>query len=186
MAGGAEHLIGPAEFEQIIRSARRAVFRLETRQVYREPSEAAWVAAFHCGDRFPPDCPEQDEWEAMLRARTNAGVLFQRVHVVREPLTPYLQFELCWAYPPNARNGELIWVADGTDGWPPGVPQHDFWVIDGARYDCHYTGDGRFLGVTPVGWRVPTMGWVLTALRQSVPLREFLTDRPWLAARALA
>lgn len=185
MASGAERLINGREFERILRGARQAVFRLETLPEYREPSEQAWVTAFARGDWWPPACPEQDEWEAMLRAKTAAGVLFQRVHVVTEPLSPYLRFELCWAYPPNAAAGEQIRVADASRGWPDKVPRFDFWVIDGYRYDISYSANGTLFGVTGRGWRKETYPWVLAAIRQSVPLADFLAARPQLSARAL-
>lgn len=186
MASGAEQLITSREFERILRGARQAVFRLETLPEYREPSEQAWLRAFTRGDWWPPACPEQDEWEAMLRAKVAAGVLFQRVHVVTEPLSPYLQFELCWAYPPNAAAGERIRIADASRGWPDRVPRFDFWVIDGSRYDVAYSRDGQLFGVTARGWRRETHPWVLASIRQSTPLEVFLAARPQLSARALS
>jgi len=38
--------------------------------------------------------------------RGEGGKVFQRVHVVCEPLTDYLRYELGWSYPPNVEAGE--------------------------------------------------------------------------------
>ena len=42
----------------------------------------------------------------MLAANHRAGRVQQRVHVVAEPLTAYLRYELTWQYGPNAAAGE--------------------------------------------------------------------------------
>ena len=76
----------------------------------------------------------------------------QRVHVVVEPLTAYLRYELAWSYTPEA--GEDIRIIPVQTGqWPAGLPGlgGDFWLFDSARLlrmhydpagpaDCRRTG----------------------------------------------
>lgn len=175
-------LVTGDEFEARIRACRRLVFRLETLQTYRGSGEDAWIDAFHRGDPSPPPEPAQDEWEDMIRSMTAAGVTFQRVHVVTEPLSDYMRFELAWAYPPNAVAGEKIRIADATDGWPPGVPRLDFWILDGERFDGVYDPDGTWHGV-----RAAELGdapdWHASAVAESIPLRDYLAERPDLEQR---
>lgn len=178
-------LVTGDEFEQRIQEATRLVFRFEALQHYEGSGEDAWMEAFHRGDRVPPPEPAQDEWEAMIRARTAAGVTFQRVHVVVEPLTPYMCFELSWAYPPNARAGERIRIADGTRAWPPGVPHRDFWLLDSQRYDAEYELDGTWKGVRAVDTG-PAHAWHAAAVAESIPLRDYLQRRPDLLERVAA
>ncbi|ANY08064.1 DUF6879 family protein [Pseudonocardia sp. HH130630-07] len=181
-------LLDGADVESAIRGCRRLVFRLETLQVYRGSGEDEWIGAFLGGaDRPPPD-PAQDGWESMLRSMTAAGVTVQRVHVVVEPLTDYMRFELAWAYPPNARAGEDIRIADGSDGWPPGVPRRDFWILDDQVLDAHYEPDGTWRGVSPN--RESSALDDATAVRaralsSAVSLSDFVRQRPDLASRVL-
>ncbi len=58
------------------------------------------------------------EWITLVRDRTAAGCTMQRVHVVKEPITDYLRFELTWGYQPNVDAGEDI----GIVPVPPGNP----------------------------------------------------------------
>ena len=55
----------------------------------------------------------------MIKAAVEAGKVFQRVHVVTEPLTDYLRYELGWSYPPNIEAGEDIRILPTQQGrWP--------------------------------------------------------------------
>lgn len=182
-------LVTGDEFEQRIRASRRIVFRLETLQEYRGSGEDEWIEAFEAGATQPPPEPAQDEWEAMIRGMTAAGTLFQRVHVVLEPLTRYLRFELAWAYPPNVAAGEDVRIIDATNAWPTDVPRHDFWILDDEVYDGVYDPDGTWHGVRPQ--RVPaalaaSLRARQAAVTQSEPLQRYLAKHPDVAARVAA
>lgn len=68
-----------------------------------------------------------------------------RVHVIEEPLSDYIRYELA-AYTPNVDAGEdvrVISVARGS--WPNGVPRHDFWLFDDERlWLMEYDPGGTF------------------------------------------
>lgn len=115
-----------------LRTFRYSVFRLETLQVYSDPGEVAGIAAFGRGESPPPRAAEV-EWSAMLRANRDAGRVQQRVHVVVEPISDYLAYELCWEYGRNAAAGEDIRIIPVTSRWPDDVPRSDFTLFDSRR-----------------------------------------------------
>lgn len=180
-----------AEFEAKFRRFHYSVFRLETLQVYRGSGEDEWIAAFEAGHPAPPPDPEQDAWEEMIRANRRAGRVMQRVHVVAEPVSDYMAFELTWAYAPNVTAGEDIRVIPVRDGrWPEDVPRGDFWLFDSTElFDARYTDDGTWLGVAPVtdpARIVQACRARAAALHQAQPWRDYMAARPQLAARVPA
>ena len=90
-------LIPPAapEFIGKFHQFRYSVFRLETLQSYGNSGEDADFKAFVAGQPKPAN-PAHEQWQAMVRAKVQAGGLMQRVHVVTEPLSQYMQLELTW------------------------------------------------------------------------------------------
>lgn len=147
-------LISPEseEFGALFGSFAHSVFRLETLQVYRGQRDLDLLDRFLEGKPRPPD-PAKAEWTAMITSNVQAGKAVQRVHVVLEPLTDYLRFELTWGYEPNVAAGEDIRIIPvGQDNsWPVDVPHHDYWLFDSAGlYDMHYDSDGVWLGAEHV------------------------------------
>jgi hypothetical protein len=176
------------EFDARFRQFRSSVFRLETLQVYRGSGEDDALAAFQAGLAEPPEDPEQTDWEEMIRENLRAGRVMQRVHVVCEPFTPYMRFELTWAYAPNVAAGEDIRVIPVREHeWPPEIPRQDFWLFDDVDlFAAHYAEDGMWLGVEAVDDLAQVDAareWRDTALRLAVPWREYVARRPELVAR---
>jgi hypothetical protein len=176
------------EFDARFRQFRSSVFRLETLQVYRGSGEDDAIAAFQAGVAEPPDDPEQTDWEEMIRANLRAGRAMQRVHVVIEPLSPYMRFELTWAYAPNVAAGEDIRIIPVSENeWPSELPRQDFWLFDDVElFVAHYADDGLWLGVEPVADPAQLEAarrWRDAALRLALPWRAYIAERPELAAR---
>lgn len=182
-------LVTSDDFEaQFHRLFRQSVFRLETLQVYRGSGEDAAIAAFYAGHPAPPHDPTQTEWESLIRGHRRAGRLLQRVHVVAEPVSDYMRFELTWAYAPSVRAGEDIRIIPVTaDSWPDDLPRHDFWLFDSTTlFDACYTSDGTWLGVQPVAEParvVQARRWRDAALHRGQPWADYIAVRPYLAAR---
>jgi hypothetical protein len=127
---------------------RYSAFRLETLQTYAASSEDESYAAFQRGEPERPQDPEEVAWSAMLRANREAGRIQQRVHVVTEPLTDYMAYELTWEYGPHWTAGEDIRIIPAGDTWPSDVPRADFWLFDARLiFRLHYASDGTWLGV---------------------------------------
>lgn len=77
-----------------------------------------------------------------------AGRACRRVHVVTEPLTPYLRYEFAAPYARSAASGEQIrLLIIARTSWPPGVPDYDFWVFDQEVWVMRYDHAGRFAQV---------------------------------------
>ena len=152
-------------------------FRLETRQRYEEPGEAGPLRSFLAGQE-PATYPAKEAWLAVVRAGVAAGKVLQRVHVVSEPLTDYLRFEIGWSYQLNAGAGEDIRISRAAAA----LPADDYWLFDSrALARLHYDDDGALTGVelTADPAVVVQAGyWRDVALHLAVPLRN------WRAVRA--
>lgn len=184
-------LLTGEEFGILLRAASRSVFRLETLQTYRGSGEDEWIAAFHAGSPAPPPDPAQDDYEAIVAALRGRGGAWRRVHVVHEPLSDYVRYELAWAYALNVAAGEDIRIITTAPGkWPGGVPRLDFWLVDDTVYVPRYAADGTWLGtVEPpqVTWRTGVAHrWRAAAWQLGQPWAEWIAARPQLAARVPA
>jgi hypothetical protein len=113
----------------------------------------------------------------------------QRVHVVTEPLTDYMRFELTWAYAPNVAAGEDIRIVPvGPDRpWPADLPHEDFWLFDSSvLYAARYADDGYWLGVESVTDPtaiVAACRWRDAALHLAQLWADYVATRPSLVDR---
>lgn len=132
------------DWEQMFRGVRSSWFRLETLQAYDVHYEAEEFASFqHTGTVDMTAGP----WQHMISDHVAHGRRLQRVHVVVEPVSDYLRYELA-VYARNAAAGEdirLIPVAKRN--WPEQVPeQDDFWLLDDRDvWAMRYDSTGAFL-----------------------------------------
>lgn len=128
-------MIGTEGFRSAFESARHSIFRLETLQHYEgDPN----FDRFMTGGTWN-DTDSKRHWVDLVRRRTQDGVVMRRVHVVTEPWSDYVRFEIAWSYPPNVTAGEDIRIITGTAPWPG----PDFWMFDDRSvWLMHYTGDG--------------------------------------------
>jgi hypothetical protein len=125
---------------------RRSAFRLEQLDRYVAANEAEPFRRFLAGE--PQDPSWRGPWKEFVRAALRDGKQMARVHVVREPLSDYLEFELTCSYPANVNAGEDVRVLRRTI-WPHlrGLPDHDYWLFDNAVAAVMiYDEDGNFLG----------------------------------------
>lgn len=178
---GVEQLV--AEFSTFWYS----VFRLETLQVYADAAEDANIAAFRRGDPRPPPDPVEDKWDAMLRAHRGAGRVQQRVHVITEPITEYLAYELTWEYGLHTAAGEDIRIITATDCWPDDVPQFDFTLFDSRTlFRLNYGPDGALLSADATTEPTRVAGACFArdaALYHGMPWREYMSRHPDLVRR---
>src|SRR5260370_3848290 len=94
-------------------------YRLETLQRYEDDSETVMLRSFLAGEPQPHD-HGKEQWTARITAAVASGRRMQRVHVVVEPVSDYLRFELAWSYGPNVAAGEDIGIVPVSSGqWPP-------------------------------------------------------------------
>jgi hypothetical protein len=138
MTVGVSRTLTRDELRALFESATRSVFRLEAQQVYDAPGEAERRQAFVAGREGWQRSPE-DESLRMVRETTARGVAWSRVHVLEEPLTDYLRFELA-AYHENEAAGEVVWIANRATHPDLAGLNEDFVLIDDRvgvlfRYD---------------------------------------------------
>lgn len=164
-------------FQQLFATVRRSWFRLETLQRYDDEYERQEFADFLRGE--PVDLTP-GPWQEMIRGHRAAGRTLARVHVIEEPHSDYIRYELA-GYPVNVEAGEDVRVIPVRAGeWPHGVPRHDFWLFDDDYlWLMDYDSKGTLRDVV----REPDRGivaqhrqWREAALAQSIPLRRYLSN----------
>jgi hypothetical protein len=125
----------------------------------------------------------------MVRAHRAAGKVWQRAHVVREPISDYMAYELTWEYGPHVAAGEDIRIIAVTAGeWPADVPTAaDFWLFDSHEvFGLGYDDAGRWLGARRVIDPVAVADACLirdAALHQSIPWADYISRHPELIKR---
>ena len=180
-------LPGADRLASAFRTFRYSVFRLETLQAYVDPVEIRGLAAFQRGDPEPPPDPVEAEWSALLRAHRDAGRTQQRVHVVTEPISDYLAYELTWEYAPHSAAGEDIRIIPITGGWPDDVPRADFTLFDASvLFQLSYGSDGTWLGAEPLTNPASVAAACFArdaALHQAMPWAQYMTRHSGLVQR---
>jgi len=173
-----ESLEDPA-FGALFTGFLHTAYRFEQMQVYDVGYENLSLRRFLDGE--PASDPAQDEWTGMVRDAVGAGKTFQRVHLVSEPLTDYLRYEMAIWYPLNTDAGEDIRILSAR---PPGVslPDWDYWLFDSRHlWIMEYDRTGRFLGteeVTDTGQIVQHAYWRDAALHQAIRFSEYAQRVP--------
>jgi hypothetical protein len=80
-----------------------------------------------------------------------SGKSMSRVHVISDPLTPYLKFEIDWGYVRNQEVGEQIYILhdSGAREFISDKPLFDFWLFDESIVALmKYDDEGHFLGAS--------------------------------------
>jgi hypothetical protein len=180
--------LGSAEFGQLFTEVKRSWFRLETLQHYDVSGEQEQFDAFQAGKATMPYDPADAEWSTMVSGHIAAGRTLQRVHVVAEPLSPYVQYELTWGYRPALEAGEDIRVIPCAEGaWPNGLPEaHDFWLLDEALWLMAYDPDGRPLYADHITDQTRVkqhLSWRDVAITRSIPVDDYIAQTAQLRER---
>jgi hypothetical protein len=164
-----------------LEAARHSIFRLEALQVYAGSGEDEALAAFRTGGE-PVRPRDKDAYTAMVRAAVGRGCTVQRVHVVTEPLSEYLQWELRYSYPLNVEAGEDVRIA--VTATEPRIP--DFWLLDDRLvfWPVHGVGGvlrGHQVTTDPTGLSGARY-WRDATLRIAVPWAEYMQRAETLRA----
>ena len=157
--------------------AKESAFRLETLPQYLVPQEAELFASWKAGEPIPVRTPENHEGIARLQRDAARGFRRYRVHILDQPLTAYLRFEL-YLYLDGVAVGSEISVVD-RDTHPVLSELHeDFWLYDdeiGVR--MFYDGEGHFLYPELIDDLEPYRRMRDTALRHAEPLTDYLARK---------
>lgn len=157
---------------------RASAFRLECRQHYDNPAEREWFARYLRAGEVPVFTPDNDSWCKLVAEAKAADKTVQRVHLVREPPSDYVRFELeCQRASVDA--GEDIRVVPYQDPERHPLARHgrleDFWLFDDEIVvELDYDQGGRFLGAREVPDSLARYRNLRDqAMRQSVSLKEY-------------
>jgi hypothetical protein len=133
------------DWQRFFDSFTHSAWRLELHPVYTMPQEAEAISRWRAGER-----PPEDYWSPWMERVAGYRVSDRgigRVHVVRRPLSEYLQFEIDGYYRHHVRAGEDIRILDLTGEADPGLPDHDFWLFDERQVvQMLYRPDGTQIG----------------------------------------
>jgi len=142
--------IAVSELGAAFKKFNNNAFRLELLPAYKVPSETDAFADFLAGREKPSGFNEG--WNTILRESRDRNAQIHRVRLLEEE-TPYINFEIEWAYKTNLIHGEVIRKttrqnleeAAATNGL---LFLKDFWMFDeSAVFVMNYDFFGRFCGV---------------------------------------
>ncbi len=165
------------DLRHIVGQAKESAFRLETLSQYLVPGEAERFAMWNAGEPLSLRTPENSEWMARLQHDIVGGFRWYRVHILDQPLTSYLRFEL-YSYLEGVAVGNEIYVAD-RDSHPELTELHeDFWLYDDKiAVRMIYDDEGRFLYPARIDDTEPYREIRDTALRHAEPLTDYLARK---------
>jgi len=175
------NVITPAEVEAGLSDGSlfdHSAWRLETLDWYTSPATEARLARFLAGE--PVTAAERAGWLAMLRRSRAAGKTMARVHIIAEPMTDYLKYELA-CYESSVEAGEDIRILRADVAAGLDLPDFDYWLFDDLRAAVQYYGDrGRWLRaeiVTDPGFVAACRRWRDVAMSRAIPLDSFMAER---------
>ncbi|WP_233520341.1 DUF6879 family protein [Prauserella sp. PE36] len=121
--------LGPGELGALLDTVRRSSWRWECQGHYAvdEGELDAWRAG------QPIEETDEDRvWHAYIRRLRAAGILFERVRMLTDPLTEYLRWMLSITHA-NIEAGEDIRWIDQHQATRLGMPGYDFYILDDDR-----------------------------------------------------
>jgi hypothetical protein len=161
------------EFREVMNTATKYRFRLETLPQYLVPQEEEEFAEWQAGVRRLDD-PETTDWLARIKRDTASGFRWHRVHILDYPLCDYSEFEL-YSYQANRAAGEDVYIANRA--WNDELKDlhEDFWLADDKiAIRMVYDTEGHFLRPEPIDDVAPYLEIRERALRHAVGLTEYL------------
>lgn len=165
----------------LYRTCRFSACRLETLQQYATSGDEERRRAFRAGEPLPPPGPGKLDDLRLIAQLRKAGRQVGRVHVVDQPLSDYMRYELA-VYAENVAAGEDVRIADRSRHPELADLGQDFALFDAETGEPQvilfgYDVDGSLLGYRHATDR-PTIArcqrQYRLALARSVPLAEFM------------
>jgi hypothetical protein len=168
------------EYHALFDRAQHSVFRLELLQHYADPDEAEAIRRWQAGEPVQRHS-DADWWAELVRRMHARGGAVQRVHVVVEPPSDYIHFELAM-YAFNVADGEDVRILPvGSLDQLVDLPGHDFWLFDSQTLAVlRYTEAGELDTVEVVDDPAAVVRhnrWRDVALAQAIPYRDYMLTR---------
>jgi hypothetical protein len=156
----------------------RTAYRLELLDWYTSPTTEVRLARFLAGEKVTP--AERSGWLSMLAAARAAGRTMARVHVIADPLTDYLRYELA-CYESSVEAGEDIRILPAELAAELDLPDFDYWLFDDSQVAVNYYGErGLWLRaeiVTEPAFVADCRRWRDQALSQATPYSNYMAER---------
>ena len=157
---------------------QRSAYRLELLDWYTSPATERRLARFLAGEKVT--AAERASWLTTVRKAKAAGATMTRVHVVAEPLSDYLRYELN-CYESSVAAGEDVRILPADQATGIDLPAFDYWLFDDERAAIqHYGVRGTWLGaslVTDLAFIKSCQRWRDATLSMATPLDAFMADR---------
>jgi hypothetical protein len=115
-------------FEEEFDRFARTAFRLETRQDYTGATGPRYDY-WRRGEPMPERSPRTSLWLARVAKTTRAGKRWQRAHIVEQPLSEYMRYEMV-VYAENVAAGEEIRIVDRNAHPALDTLADDYWLFD--------------------------------------------------------
>jgi hypothetical protein len=175
-------MVNVISFEQLVQDFdslfRCRIFRLEGLDYYDAENEHEPYARFLAGD--PADWAWREPWKRLVQGVRASGRTMQRVHIVSEPVSDYVQFELLRVYPANVEAGEDVRILSrkaANDLW---LGPYDYWLFDdGLAAILVYDSSGRVKRVE-MDRDASTLDWLRherdEALSLAIPLAQYVAE----------
>jgi hypothetical protein len=176
----------PAEIERGFAEGTlfdHSAYRLELLDWYTSPKTEQRLARFLAGEKVT--AAERAGWLSMLDGYRAAGKTIARVHVIAEPISDYLKYELA-CYESSVAHGEDIRILDADVADRLDLPVFDYWLFDeafpGKAWAAvqRYAGRGLWLGAdvsADPGFVADCSRWRQTAMSNAVPLSNYIAER---------
>jgi hypothetical protein len=156
----------------------RTAYRLELLDWYTSPATERRLARFLAGEKVT--AAERAGWLSMLAAMRAAGKTMSRVHVIAEPLTDYLRYELA-CYESSVEAGEDIRILPADVATELDKPDFDYWLFDDVRVAVNYYGErGLWLRaeiVTEPAFVADCRHWRDQTLSKAIPYSDYMAHR---------
>ena len=143
---GRREPISAEEFEELLRSASRRIFRVEALPEYNVPADRAIYDEFARGVPLPPiNSCAMTQWFESIRKHCERGVRFQRLRLMPKQMTPYLRYEIDWCYTYSNDFGEETRFHQLSPTNQNSLT--DFYVVDDSKLiHIEYGAGGTWLG----------------------------------------
>lgn len=156
----------------------RSAYRLELLDWYTTPATERRLARFLAGEKVT--AAERSGWLSMLATARSTGKTMARVHVIADPLSDYLRYELA-CYESSAVAGEDIRILPAKLTAGLDLPDFDYWLFDDSRAAVQYYGErGAWLRaeiVTDPSFVADCRHWRDEALSRAIPYSDYMADR---------
>lgn len=149
-----EEPLGADAFDLLFGTFHESAFRLQTLPAYGVQTEDAEFEAWQRGEAAPSR--DNHPWFLNMKASIEAGKIWEVIHVVPDPITPYLEYVFAWWHTVGLALKEKIGIIKKENASELlAIVNHDFWLFGGDTdhpivVKMYYSPDGEWQGQTMI------------------------------------